>query len=102
MKPILREWLTEAEARGLMKRVRREVSPIHELAAVGKLLEPQYGAFFERVAGSAIPVVTGLAASREAMAQSIGLSVRELPDRFNDALTRLTPCKTLNREDETF
>lgn len=102
MKPILREWLTEAEARGLMKRVRREVSPIHELAAVGKLLEPQYGAFFERVAGSAIPVVTGLAASREAMAQSIGLSVRELPDRFNDALTRLTPCKTLNREDGPF
>ena len=102
MKPILRKWLAEMEQCGMMKRISKEVNPIHELAAVGKKLEPQYGAFFENVAGSSIPVVAGVVTSRDAMAQSMGISYEELLKRFNHALNNPTPCKILDKEDGPF
>lgn len=102
MKPILREWLAEMESGGLMKRISREVDPIHELAAVGKKLEPQYGAFFEHIQGSEIPVVTGLMTSRETMAASMHMSYEELLRRFNDALTQPTPCRVLDKSQGPF
>ena len=40
MKPVLREWMAEADRMGLLKHIHKEVSPVHELAAVGKKLEP--------------------------------------------------------------
>jgi len=96
MKPILREWISQMEQEGTIKRIRKEVSPIHELAAVGKKLEPQHGALFEHVTGSKIPVVTGLVTNRENIARSMGMSYAELMDRFNRALTDLTPCKIVD------
>ena len=102
MKPILREWLAEMESTGMMKRISKEVDPIHELAGVGKKLEPQYGAFFEHVRGSKMPVVTGLTTSREAMAKSMHMSYEELLQRFNDALNDPTPCKVLDKDQGPF
>lgn len=96
MKPILREHLAELDRQGLMKRIRRQVSPIHELAAVGKKLEPQYGAFFERVEGSDIPVVTGLVTTRDAVARSMGMTYPELMERFTRALENPTPCRLVD------
>lgn len=86
----------------MMKRISKEVDPIHELAGVGKKLEPQYGAFFEHVRGSKMPVVTGLTTSREAMAKSMHMSYEELLQRFNDALNDPTPCKVLDKDQGPF
>ena len=77
MKPDLRNWLSEMDRQGIMKHISREVSPINELAAVGKKLEPEYGAFFEHVEGSTMPVVTGLMTSRDRMAMSLGMPYEE-------------------------
>lgn len=96
MKPILRDWIAEMEQAGIIKRIHKEVSPVHELAAVGKKLEPQYGAFFEHVTGSSMPVVTGLVTTRDAIARSMNMTYPELMERFNRALTDLTPCKVVD------
>ena len=96
MKPILRDWIAEMEQTGIIKKIHKEVNPVHELAAVGKKLEPQYGAFFEHVTGSAMPVVTGLVTTRDAIARSMKMTYPELMERFNRALTDLTPCKVVD------
>lgn len=93
MKPILRDWLAELDRQDLLRHIHRQVSPINELAAVGKKLEPAYGAIFEQVEGSDIPVVTGLVTSRDSIAHSMGMTYPELMDRFTYALNNLTPCR---------
>ena len=92
MKPVLRDWIREMDEKGMLRRISREVDPVSELAAVGKRLEPGSGAYFEKVRGSDIPVITGLATSRERMAASLGLSFEELLERFGQALEAPTPC----------
>lgn len=96
MKPNLRDWLAELDRQGLLKHIRRQVSPIHELAAVGKKLEPAYGALFEAVEGSDIPVVTGLVTSRDSIAHSMGMTYPELMERYTQALGAPTPCKVMD------
>ena len=102
MKPDLRNWLSEMDRQGIMKHISREVSPINELAAVGKKLEPEYGAFFEHVEGSTMPVVTGLMTSRDRMAMSLGMPYEELLSRFSKALAEPLPCKVLGAEEGPF
>ena len=96
MKPILRDWLAELDRQGLLKHICKQVSPINELAAVGKKLEPAYGALFENVEGGDIPVVTGLVTSRDSIAHSMGMTYPELMERFTHALNDPTPCKIVD------
>ena len=96
MKPILRDWLAELDRQGLLKHIRKQVSPINELAAVGKKLEPAYGALFENVEGGDIPVVTGLVTSRDSIAHSMGMTYPELMERFTHALNDPTPRKIVD------
>ena len=96
MKPVLRTWLQTMEDEKLIKRIKKRVDPVFELARVGKKLEPQYGAYFENVAGHTMPVVTGLASSREVMAKTLGLSYPELKKKFNAALNSPLPCEIVS------
>ena len=96
MKPILRDWLKELESQGTLKKIHKTVSPIHELAAVGKKLEPDCGALFEHVEGSDMPVLTGIVTSREAIARSMGLTYPQLMEKFTEALSNLTPCRIVD------
>ena len=96
MKPILRDWLKELESQGTLKKIHKTVSPIHELAAVGKKLEPDCGALFEHVEGSDMPVLTGIVTSREAIARSMGLTYPQLMEQFTEALSNLTPCRIVD------
>lgn len=102
MKPILREWLSQMEEDGTLKRISKQVDPINELAAIGKKLEPDYGAYFENVKGSTMPVVTGLSHTREGMAKSLGMTYPELRERFSQALNNLTPCKVYEKNEKKF
>lgn len=95
MQPILRTWLQHLENDGLLKRVKKTVNPAFELACVGKKLEPRYGALFEDVAGASMPVVTGLATSRESMAKALDLTYAELTERFTEAISSPTPCEVV-------
>lgn len=75
-----------------MRCVKKAVDPVFELACVGKKLEPRHGAFFENVLGSSMPVVTGIATSRDVMAESLGLTYEQLKERFSHAIAAPTPA----------
>lgn len=92
MKPVLRDWIDEAVSEGLIKTVKKQVDPVDELAAVGKKLEPAYGAMFTDVKGSPFPVVTGLVRSRQEMARALHMTYDELLGRFQHAMHDLTPA----------
>ncbi|MDR0622443.1 MAG: UbiD family decarboxylase [Deltaproteobacteria bacterium] len=89
----LRGWLSELERLGRLKTVSRQVSPVHEIAAVTLKAGPDVAIMFNNVTGYDVPVVTGLAGSRPAMAASLGLGVREMLNRFNQALNSPVPCQ---------
>ncbi|MDR2574503.1 MAG: UbiD family decarboxylase [Desulfovibrio sp.] len=96
MRPVFRNWLKTLEENGLMKRIRKPVNPVFELACIGKKLEPQFGAYFENVRGHDIPVVTGLTTTRDIMAMTLGMTYPNLKEKFNAALERPVPCEIVS------
>lgn len=72
--------IDELEHRGRLIRVRSEVEPVHQLAAIAAKFEgsPQ-AILFERVKGSDYPVLTGLYWSRELLAGVLGQPENQLP-----------------------
>lgn len=89
----LRSWLETMKEEGTLKTVSREVSPVFEIAAIGKKLEPDFGVLFKNVKGYDAPVVTGLAGSRKMMAKALNMTIEQLMDKFNEALAAPTPCE---------
>ena len=81
----LRTHLQGLEAAGeKIVRVDREVSPDRELSAIVKLLERRGNpvVYFERVAGSEMPVVAGVNGTRNRIAIAIGAAPDELIERY--------------------
>lgn len=91
----LRSWLETMKKEGNLKTVSREVSTDFEIAAIGKKLDPDYGVLFNNVKGYNTPVVTGLAGTRKMMARSLNMTIEQLMDKFNDALSSPTPCTVI-------
>lgn len=70
----MRDYLSALEREGEVRRVRREVDPRHELAAVIQAWqnESEAALLFERVRGNAMPVAANLYGSRRRLARLIG------------------------------
>ena len=68
-----RDFLQKIDGEGKLVRVKKEVSPDFEAAAVMSELDGQ-AVRFDKVKGSTIPVVGGLCSSREMIADSLGIS----------------------------
>ncbi|MDN5348180.1 MAG: 4-hydroxy-3-polyprenylbenzoate decarboxylase [Clostridia bacterium] len=86
----LRAYLEAVEARGLLHRVRVEVDPILEIAALSDRMVKSGGPalFFEKVRGSRYPVVTNLFGSEELV--KLALEVDDLKEparRLEEALS---------------
>ena len=76
------EWL---DSRGRLVRVRSEVDPAHQLAAIAAKFERGPRAvFFEKVKGSRYPVFTGLYWSRELLGDLFGRAAAALPQLVSD------------------
>src|SRR4051812_3812118 len=70
-------------------RVTREISPVHELSAVVKLLELQRGnpmVWFENVTGSDLRVVASVQGSKERIALALGQPVDRCVEWFTQRL----------------
>lgn len=67
------------EATGNLLRVRTEVDPRFELAGVAKQLEGKKCVLFERVKGSALPVLTGLLWNRDIVGSLFGIPAQQVP-----------------------
>uniref|UniRef100_A0A831U1Q6 UbiD family decarboxylase n=1 Tax=Geobacter metallireducens TaxID=28232 RepID=A0A831U1Q6_GEOME len=92
----LHDFLAELERFGELHRVRAQVDPLLEAAAitdrVSKLPGGGPALLFERVKGSAIPAATNLFGSLRRMALALGLSsLDDLADRMEALLAQLPP-----------
>ena len=80
------QWL---DSRGRLVRVRSEVDPAHQLAAVAAKFERGPRAvLFERVKGSRYPVFTGLYWSRELLGDLFGRAAAALPQLVSDTIAQ--------------
>ena len=70
--------------------VEREVSPVHELCAVIKSLERRGNPVlrFERVQGSALPVMAGITATRTRIARALGVPVERCVEHLLEQIPR--------------
>lgn len=93
----LREFLQLLEKEGELKRVKREISPRYELAAVcRKLLETRGPAvLFEKVEGSSTPVACNLFSTRKRIALALGCSQEELLKTWLARSDKRVPPKTI-------
>lgn len=72
---------------GKLIRVRSEVDPVFELAGIARQLEGSGSVLFERVRGSAFPVLSGLLADRNTVGQLFGLPAQQVPFAIADAVS---------------
>lgn len=87
-----RQWLTFLEEKGLLKQVSRQVDLEYELAAVGKRADGLHAVRFTNVKGHKMPVVTGVAGSRDMLAAALNTTVNDLVPKFARAVEKPTPC----------
>ncbi|MDN5344509.1 MAG: 2,5-furandicarboxylate decarboxylase 1 [Clostridia bacterium] len=88
----LRQWLAVLEARGVLKHVQREVDLHFELAAVGKKADGRYALQFEKIRGASIPVVTGIAGTRELLGLALGVPREQIVEHFARAQANPGDC----------
>ncbi|BAF58677.1 3-polyprenyl-4-hydroxybenzoate decarboxylase and related decarboxylases [Pelotomaculum thermopropionicum SI] len=96
MSHSLREWLAFLEGKGKLKRVRKEVDPVFEIAALGKQADGICSLLFERVKGYAVPVVTGLAGDRELFAAAMSVPVEGMLEKLAAAVENPVPCRLVS------
>ncbi|MEE9611603.1 MAG: UbiD family decarboxylase [Desulfatiglandales bacterium] len=88
----LRTWLSALEDRGSLRRIQKAVDLRYELAALGKKADGIYTLYFENAGNSSIPVVTGIASTRELFAEAMGVSRDEVSERFAQAQATPMDC----------
>ncbi|MDA8441759.1 MAG: UbiD family decarboxylase [Peptococcaceae bacterium] len=88
----LRSWLEVLQQQNTLKVVNREVDHRFELSAVAKKADGFYALKFNHVRGFNIPVVTGIAHSRELIAWSLGVQEEQVAERFAWAQTHPLQC----------
>ena len=89
----MRDLINKLIASGSMQEVRREVDPRFELAAVTQALQKRSDRpiLFNRVKGSALPVVTNIYGSRPRISELIGAGGSQLCRRFHELVNGRGP-----------
>jgi 2,5-furandicarboxylate decarboxylase 1 len=93
----LRDWLGVLRGDGGLRTVSREVDLRFELAALGKKADGKWALLFNKVKGAGMPVVTGLAGSRDVFARALGVPVDRLVETFSAAQATPRGCVTVDR-----
>ncbi|AOQ22908.1 Phenolic acid decarboxylase subunit C [Moorella thermoacetica] len=88
----LRQWLAELEKKELLRHVHKEVDLRYELAAVGQKADGCYALQFHKVRNASMPVVTGIAATRDILALAMGVPREEIVEHFARAQANPVKC----------
>ncbi|MDR1660015.1 MAG: UbiD family decarboxylase [Desulfovibrio sp.] len=83
----LRDWIDYLRGKNMLRNIPREVDLKYELAAIGKKADGKFASFFSNVKGHTMPVITGIAYTRQMYADMLGVSVNDLADTFAQAQT---------------
>lgn len=92
----IRELIRYWEASGKLLRVRREVDPRFELPALLKKDKSVHPIYFNKVKGYDTPMVAGLGANKELMAESMGIAPDQLRSRLIESIVQ--PMPTVRQE----
>ncbi len=92
----LRTWLDHLRETGRLAIVDRKVSLDFELAAVAKLLDGEKAAYFTNVEDHEVPVVSGVASTRQMFAEACGTTNEGLTGKFNAAVENPRPCAPMD------
>ncbi|WP_158738105.1 UbiD family decarboxylase [Alteribacillus sp. YIM 98480] len=96
---FFRNWLEYMASNNNIGIVEKPVSITHEIAAFTKYLDGKNPVLFSNVEGYDIPVVAGIASTREQFADAIGCSLKDMSTKFLDAIDNPVPNQRMNRED---
>lgn len=88
----LRQWIKQLDREGYLKHVKREVDFKYELACLGKKSDGKYSLFFDNVKDSNIPVITGIAGTRELFALAMGVPSDKVAEHFAEAQANPGDC----------
>ena len=91
--PSLRDWLDHLAARDLLAVARPGVALRFELAAIAKRLDGVKATLFPAPDGHAMPVVSGLVSNRAWIAEAMGVTQREMLERFLHAALNPLPWR---------
>ncbi len=86
----LREFVTRLEGRGQLIRIRKEVDPRFEVAALIRDIQQRRNQpiLFERVKGSAFPILSNVCGSYASVSAALGVEPRDLARTWAERLTR--------------
>ncbi|MHB1956920.1 MAG: UbiD family decarboxylase [Sulfobacillus sp.] len=88
MTTVFRDLVRDWEDRHWLRRVRREVSPQYEVAAIAKKFKGRQPLLFDHVQGFERPVVIGMGGDRALMAHSMGITADDLIPHLMQAIVR--------------
>lgn len=88
----LRQWLAELDNQGILKHISKKVDLNFELAALGKKADGKYTLMFDNAGDSSIPVITGIAGTRELFAKAMGVPSSKVAEHFAEAQANPVTC----------
>ena len=97
----LRTWLDHLQQSDRLAVVDRQVSLDFELAAVAKHLDGKKATYFTAPEGHQIPVVAGVASTREMFAEACETTNYNLIHKFNKAVENPRPCSHVDKSEAT-
>src|SRR5919199_5716149 len=97
----LRTWLDHLQQTDRLAVIDRQVSLDFELAAVAKHLDGKKAAYFTDVEGHQIPVIAGVASTRQMFAEACETTNYELIQKFAEAVENPRPCSLVDKSEAT-
>lgn len=95
----LRGWLALLAGRGELKRLRREIDPDQEVAAVLERVDGQHAVRFDAVRGASLPLVGNTVSTRGHFALAMGCAEGELGERVASAIRSPRACRHVDPAD---
>ena len=91
-----REFLEKLDKEGKLTRIKKEVSPVYEMANVMNALEER-PVIFENVKGYDIPVAGGIVSSRELIGEALGVKKEKIIHKLIRAMNNPKPPKIVKK-----
>lgn len=91
----LREYKKYLDGKGRLITIGKEVSIVHEMAAVLKKINGETGVFFEKIKGYDMPAVSGLTGNRQDWADYFGTGINLIREKIQTAMDNPIPWKVV-------
>ncbi|MEE9611206.1 MAG: UbiD family decarboxylase, partial [Desulfatiglandales bacterium] len=95
-KKTFRGWIKYLESRSLLVRVKKNIRPDYQLAALAKKMDGQKAILFEHVGDHQMPVVSNLFFSRDCCSWCMEVHRDQLAEHILNAIEKPQPCTVVD------